>query len=168
MRVTNADRVAAQVGQLAKPGDLVLVAPWPYGVSFQYYYRGQIPWTTLPAAVDHTIHRYDLMKDAITSADGIAPVLARLGETLRAGHRVWLVGLTDAPPVGQSAPVLKPAPNDPRAGWDEAAYMGVWMMQTGDYLRAHGLRAGHVESRLEQRVSVLENMQLGCIEGWQP
>lgn len=168
VRVTNADRVAAQVGALARPGDLVLVEPWPYGVSFQYYYRGQVPWTTLPPLADHTIHRYDLVKDSLAAPEGIAPVLAQMGATLRAGHRVWMVGQINSPPVGRSAPVLRPAPNDPRAGWDESVYEAVWMLQTGEFLRAHAARAVDVPSHLEQPVSFLEEMRLGCVEGWKP
>ena len=168
VRVTNADVIAAQVGKLARPGDCVLVCPWTYGVSFDYYYHGETPWTTLPPLADNSIHRYDLMKERIVAADPIAPVLARLGETLRAGHRVWLVGWIDAPPEGQPPPVLKPAPGDPRAGWDEATYMLSWALQVGDYLRAHALRATDAPRHLDQKVATLEDLKLYCVQGWQP
>ncbi len=168
VRVTNADVAAAQATRLVQPGDEVLVAPWTDGVSFQYYYHGSEPWTTLPPLADHSIHRYDLMKDRIMAPDGVSPLLAQLGETLRAGHRVWIVGSVDAPPEGKAPPQLLPAPRDPRAGWDEALYMRVWTLQVGDYLRAHGERQADVPMPINQRVSRLEDIKLTCVEGWRP
>ncbi len=167
VRVTNADVIADQVGKLARPGDRILVCPWTYGVSFHYYYRGQTPWTTLPPLDDNSIHRYDLIKERIVATDPIAPVLAELGEALRTGHRVWMVGWIDAPPEGQAPPVLEPAPGDSRAGWDEATYMYSWALQVGDYLRAHGVRATDAPRHLDQKVATLEDLKLYCIQGWQ-
>ena len=168
VRVTNVDVLAAQVGRWAQPGDCVLVSPWTYGVSFSYYYHGTIPWTTLPPLDDNSIHRYDLVKDRIVSADAIAPVLARLDETLRSGHRVWIVGSMNAPSKGHGPVILRPAPNDPRAGWDEGVYMVSWTSQVGAYLRAHALRTVDLAPHLDQKVSLLENTKLSCHQGWQP
>ena len=168
VRVTNADVRATQVGRLAQPGDCVLVSPWTFGISFSYFYRGALPWATLPALADTSIHRYDLVKDAISTPDTLAPVLARLGETLRAGHRVWIVGWVAAPPQGQEPLILQPAPHDPRAGWSEAAYMLSYRMQVGAFLQAHAPLAVDVPSPLEQKISVLENMKLSCYQGWRP
>ncbi len=168
-RVTNADTVAARVGQLAQPGDCILVSPWAYGVSFHYYYQGTVPWTTLPPLDDNAIHRYDLMKAAIASPDPLAGVFARLEATLRAGHRVWIVGWLDVPPEGQAAPaLLRPAPTDPAVGWDESRYMTNWTLQVGGYLRAHGTTAADAARHLDQPVSALEDLDLYCIQGWRP
>ena len=167
VRVTNVDALAQQVEWLAKPGDCVLVCPWTYGVSFSYYYRGENAWTTLPVLGDNTIHRYDLIKERIVSADPIAPVLARLGDALRSGHRVWVVGWMKAPAEGQGPLVLRPAPNDARAGWDEATYMLSWTLQTGDFLRSHAQRTTEMPDHLNQKVSTLEYMKLYCLQGWQ-
>ncbi len=168
-RVTNADAVAACVGRNAQPGDCVLVSPWAYGVSFHYYYKGAVLWTTLPPLADHTIHRYDLMKAAIASTDPLAGVFAQLEQTLRAGHRVWIVGWLDGPPPGQAAPArLRPAPTDPAVGWNESRYMVNWTLQVGDYLRAHGVRATDATLPIHQPISTLENMDLYCVQGWQP
>src|SRR5208282_4876517 len=47
-RQTNIDWIAAELQQQAKPGDFIVVYPFYCGITFQRYYRGQVPWTTLP------------------------------------------------------------------------------------------------------------------------
>ncbi len=169
-RVTNADLVAARLWELAGPDDLVVVRPWPCGVSFQYYYRGAATWTTLPPLEDTSIHRFDLMKRRMESPEGDAPLLAKIGETLRAGHRVWVVGwVNHAPPFNRPVRDLQPAP-DPIAGWNEVVYLTIWGVQARDFLQAHELRAATVPVPVPggQAVNESEWMQLFVVEGWQP
>ncbi len=170
MRATNADVVAALVEQGAGPDDLVIVSPWWNGVSFRYYYHGTARWESVPPLEDHTIHRYDLMKQRIAAPEGNAPQLAQLGETLRAGHRVWAVGwFRELPVPGQELPVLKPAP-DPNAGWNEAAYEALWGAQVHRFLKEHAVRTVAVPVPMPggQQVNLSETIELGVAEGWQP
>lgn len=169
-RVTNVDLVASEIGQLAGPDDLVIVQPWPCGVSFQYYYRGAATWTTLPPLEDNSIHRFDLMKRRMESPEGNAPLLAKMAETLRAGHRVWVAGwINNAPPPGTRMRNLKPAP-DPVAGWNEVVYLTIWAVQARDFLLAHKTNAVTVTVVVPegQVVNESERMQLFVVDGWQP
>src|SRR6185295_17447396 len=59
LRQTNMDQVVAALGS-PSPADLVVVTPWYYGVSFNRYYRGPAPWSTLPPLEDKSLHRPDL------------------------------------------------------------------------------------------------------------
>src|SRR5438094_9761307 len=47
-RQTNVDFIATQLSNQAAPNDYVIVHPWQRGVTFQRYYKGAAPWTTLP------------------------------------------------------------------------------------------------------------------------
>ncbi len=168
VRATNADLAAAAVAKEAAPGDYIVVAPWPYGVPFSYYYKGHAPWTTLPPLADNSIHRYDLMKAAIEKPDAaVRPVFERVEATLRAGGRVWIVGALGATEPGKPPVVPAPAP-DPRFGWDEASYMIAWERLLGDFLQAHAIGAQEINPSAGYSVSGLENMEVYRLEGWRP
>jgi hypothetical protein len=53
---SNAKTVARNLEQHAGPHDLIVVNPWTYGVTFNWYYRGIAPWVTVPRIEDHRIH----------------------------------------------------------------------------------------------------------------
>ena len=168
VRATNADLAAEAIAKEAAPGDYVVVAPWPYAVPFGYYYRGQAAWTSLPPLADNTIHRYDLMKAAIEKPEAaVRPVFERVEATLRAGGRVWVVGLIDVTEPGRPPLIPAPAP-DPRFGWNEAAYMVAWERMLGDFLQAHATGAQQVKVSAGREVSRLEDMAVYRVEGWQP
>ena len=170
MRVTNADLVAARANTLVGPDDLVVVCPWWCGVSFQYYYRGAATWATLPPLEENAIHRFDLIKRRIASPEGNAALLAQIGETLRAGHRVWVAGwFIRSPFPGRPMPVLKPAP-DPIVGWNEVAYSTAWNVQALEFLQAHTRRVAPIPVPVPgaQTINETERMQFFVAEGWQP
>src|SRR5262249_35515243 len=81
-RQTNVDMVAAVLGEQANGGDLIVVSPWHYGVSFQRYYHGSAQWMTIPPLEDHTIHRYDLVKQRMASRNPLEPLLKSITYTL--------------------------------------------------------------------------------------
>jgi hypothetical protein len=167
LRMTNADLVARRLASTASPDDLVLVSPWYYGVSFNRYYRGPASWTTLPDLPEHDVHRYDLLKARLAAPHPIDDVLALVQRTLRAGHRVWLVGQVHLPPPGQAPPVLPPAPASP-AGWHDFPYVESWAMQLGAMLRAHAGALARVPVPSPDPVSPLEDMTLAVAAGWRP
>lgn len=129
-RMTDADLVARRVEELASPGDLVVVSPWYYGVSFSRYYHGPVRWMTLPDLPDHRIHRYDLLKAHLASSQPIADVLREVARTLEAGRRVWVVGRLRLPLPGQPPPLLPPAPAT-AWGWQDLPYQESWTLQLG-------------------------------------
>jgi len=167
LRMSNADLVARRLASAAAPGDLVLVSPWYYGVSFNRYYRGPASWMTLPDLPEHDVHRYDLLKARLAAPHPIDDVLAAVQRTLSGGHRVWLVGQLRLPPPGQAPPVLPPAPASP-AGWHDFPYVESWAMQLGADLRAHAGALALVPVPSPDPISPLENMTLAVAAGWRP
>src|SRR5207244_12413251 len=91
IRQTNVDLIAQYVHTAAQPGDLILVNPWYVGITFNRYYRGPVPWMTLPPMEDLTVHRYDLLKLRMTSAEPLAPLYGAFIGALEYRHRVCVV-----------------------------------------------------------------------------
>lgn len=144
VRQTNVDLLAAKVGQIAGKDDLVVVTPWYYGVSFQRYYAGPAPWMSIPPMDFHKVHRYDLVKAQMVMPDQdepIKPLLARIGATVKGGHRVWVAGMRQLPEPGATVPDLPAAPAV-GVGWQADAYTDIWSAKTLAYLQ---LCAGHME-----------------------
>src|SRR5882724_10642961 len=77
-RQTNVDFIAAQLSTQVAPNDYLIVHPWHCGTTFQRYYKGAAPWTTLPPLEDYTLQRYDLLKAKLQTKDPIAPVIDRI------------------------------------------------------------------------------------------
>jgi len=164
-RQTNIDIVAKKVTELAKPADLIVVAPWLYGISFNRYYRGQTPWITLPSIRDLRIHRYDLFREKILSPNPIDDVLEKVHQTLAAGNRVWFVGGIKLPPKGR--PPLSP-PHSPNGsvGWDNVDFSESWLEQLGVFVRTHS-EHGQTISLPSEAVNNFEDVPLVVVDGWQ-
>ncbi len=165
-RQTNIDIVAKKVSELAKPADLIVVAPWQYGISFNRYYHGATPWITLPTITDLRVHRYDLFREKMLSLHPIDDVLEKVHRTLAAGNRVWFVGGIKLPPEGR-APRSLPPPPSVSAGWDNVAYSDSWMQQLGAFARAHGEHGQNVSLPTKQRINPFEDVPLLVVDGWQ-
>jgi hypothetical protein len=165
-RQTNIDVIAARLREQAKTNDLILVYPWFFGVTFNRYYAGATPWTTLPALVDLRVHRYDLLKERLAATAPIKPVLDRIAQTLASGNRLWIVGELPAPEPGEKAPPdLPPAPESPY-GWADMPYSYVWGRQTEHFIAVHG---GHIEAvpiGSGDNVSIYEKSSLSVVKGW--
>jgi len=162
-RYTVVDEIAAAVSDAATPADLVVIDPWYAAISFQRYYRGRAPWTTLPEMAGVGIHRYDLMKASMMSDAQCRPLLERIDRTLRAGHDVWLVGRLLRPPEGKTPRVFKPAPLE--GVWLETAYAQSWALQVG-YLIDH--HAARVTERDPDSPPNPESLSLYRARGWRP
>ena len=164
-RQTNVDLIAQYVHTAAQPGDLILVNPWYVGITFNRYYRGPVRWMTLPPMEDLTVHRYDLLKLRMTSAEPLAPLYGAIQGALESRHRVWLVGGLLFPPAGHVPPVLPPAPGLP-TGWSDGPYTIGWALQTGHFVQTHAERLAVVKIPVDRPVNGLENMGLLVVEGW--
>jgi hypothetical protein len=165
-RQSNIDVVAKKVMALAKPADLIVVAPWQYGISFNRYYKGAAPWITLPKIVDLRVHRYDLFREKMVSPHPINDVLEEIRAALAAGNRVWFVGGLTQLRENDVPRFLSPAP-DPTSGWDNRAYNRSWLEQLSAFVRAHGERGQTVALPLASSVNELENVPLMVVDGWQ-
>ena len=165
-RQSNIDIVAKKVAELAKPADLIVVAPWQYAVSFTRYYTGPGLWTTLPKIDDLRVHRYDLFREKMMSPHPIDDVLEQVGQTLAAGNRVWFVGGLKPLPENRAPRLLSPAP-DPTFGWDNVAYSRSWLEQLSAFVRAHGQRGQTIGLPSTGTVNALENVPLVVVDGRQ-
>jgi hypothetical protein len=164
-RFTNVDTIAAFFDANAKPGDAIVVSPWYFGVSVHHAYRGPVPVATLPPMRDISIHRYDLLGEAMTTPEAMRPVLDMVAGALRAGKRVYVVGDLTFPQEGQPPPVLPPVRRE-GGEWPSGRYLDSWMAELGYLLRMHA-RDGRLV-KLEERgpVSIFESLPVAVFEGW--
>ncbi len=166
-RHTNIDLIASSLQDRGAQGDFVVVNPWFYGVTFQRYYQGAASWTTAPPISELHLTRYDLLLKEMTKEHPLQPVLDRMGEALRSGNRVWVVGGLSAPPQGQLPASLPPAPNGPN-GWYSGDYLVAWTMQLGHFIQSHATAGGEVQLEIIQPVSPYEDAPLWEFSGWRP
>ena len=164
-RQTNVDIVAAAIARAAAPGDLIVLYPWYYGVSFQRYDHGSIPWITLPPLDDLSIHRFDLLKAAMTQPRPFDPVLEGMSSALRSGHRVWLIGELPFLEPGQEPGLLPPAPHEPW-GWSSGPYLGTWGQQAAYLLQMNAQRIQRLPPADSVEVSRFEDVQVVVADGW--
>jgi hypothetical protein len=167
-RFTNIDTWSRGLTAEASPEDFILVMPWFYGITFDHYFHGATPWTTIPPLTDHSTHRYDLVRVEIQETNVMRPVLEKITATLQSGHRVWLfapLGLLKIPVPGTLPPVdLPPAPL-PGSGWADDPYSMVWSMQAMQFISSNSRLFGLVKNpNAGQRIA--ENMELFLAEGW--
>ncbi|MBM4017859.1 MAG: hypothetical protein FJ288_05940 [Planctomycetes bacterium] len=164
VRMTNVDRIAAQLQNVAERNDLIVVMPWWPGVTFTRYYRGEAPWTTLPDLGPLPIQRYDLFRKKMQEPEPIRPVLERMAATLASGGRVWLVGCPRFLQPGE-VPIVVPPP--PRGPWSEGPYIESWSLQMGYFLQRRARSISVVPVRDEgEPVSPFEHVPLLVAEGW--
>jgi len=143
-RETNVDLVAATLSNEVAPNDYVIVYPFYCGVTFQRYYKGAAPWTTLPPLEDYTLQGWDLFMAKIQTKDPVAPVADRIVSTLQSGNRVWFAG----------NPLVE------RSWFD-------WGVQVTQYLSAHS-RLDAVVINPSNCVNPFENLPVFVATGWKP
>jgi hypothetical protein len=167
-RRTNVDVVAASVATAAEKGDLIIVAPWYYGVSFNRYYTGQVPWTTIPAFPFIRYQRYDLLHQYMMNPQDITKTVEQqVIDTLKDGKRVWWVGDLHPLRPGEGLPPLWPAPSGP-PGWSDGYYLMAWMMRPFQQLQLHAKNAQLLNLDTGRPVSRYERLPVAEFSGYQP
>lgn len=162
-RRTSLDLVAEKVAGLATAGDLIVVTPWQYGITFARYYHGTARWTTVPPMAAHDLHRYDLLRDAMRNPDAMRPVLDLLAATLRDRQRIFWIGELAAPPPGEAPPILPPAPEGPWR-WQELPHYVAWRLQAGHMLRERGVRLARLPVSADGPVSPYERLEVSVMD----
>jgi hypothetical protein len=163
--MTNLDLVARHLDREVRPSDLVVVLPWYAGITFQRYYRGAAPWITIPDFPEHLFHRHLWVADKMRlGSDAVAPDVARVEQTLRAGHRVWIVGRVSVPEGGK-APELPPA-EEGTGSWQSGPYLDAWELAFGLLVETRTQRRAVVPLDDPGPVNVWENLPLFVVEGW--
>lgn len=165
MRMTNLDRVAAEIASRCAPDDLVVLTPWYAGVTFERYYRGKAPWVSVPDFEERRFQPYPDFKRKMTEREPIRPVLERIGRTLESGHKIWLVNGLPFLPEGQRPEALPPAPHAP-VGWSLGAYEWAWVRQAAYFVQTHATRLESIPVPVEGPVNPFENLTLEVIGGW--
>jgi hypothetical protein len=158
-RMTNLDRIAAHLGAAAAPEDLVVVTSYYLSASFDRYYRGPAPWTALPEVADFRFQGFLGVKAKMSREDPIRGELERIASTLRAGHRVWLVGSLRVPAPGSAPPIPPPAPTA-ESGWSDTPYLDAWSAQAGAVVQREARVVHRVLAPLAGAVNPLENIEL--------
>ena len=164
-RRTNIDVVAAELQRSAKPGDLIVLAPWYNAVSFHRYYHGPVQWTTAPPVGFVDYQRYELLIPFIRDPGAVDPLIEDLIDVLKAGHRVWVVGDDWFPPTPPPGPTFQTEP-DARQGWRPAYYETEWDRQVCYALRHESKNLWMPPIWLDQPVSGYESVHLTAIWGW--
>jgi len=146
------------------PQDLVVVNPWYARLSLQRYYRGAAPTITIPPIEPVRWHRFDLVKQAMSSENVVAPVVDAMARTLKAGGRVWVYGGLHFLGRGVEAPKLAPAT---RSGiWTSYVYDDVWSSQVAQAILPHVTRSEGVAAPSSDPISPLETLPLFVVQGW--
>lgn len=161
---SNARLISETAQNEARAEDLIIVNPWSYGISFNWYYHGSARWLTVPELGDRRVHRYDLLVNKMASPGPLTDVEEAIASTLQSGHRVFVVGQIDMPPEGEPPMKLTPAP-DPKFGWLDLAYAKAWSQQIGWLIEQH-VEHPSVIVGPGQMVRDREYMMLFRLEGW--
>jgi len=136
LRQTSIDLVAQSISRHATPDDLVIVNPWWCGVSFDRYYGGLAPWTTLPDIDEHGVHRYDLIKEVMQHEDTNSGLRDRVDKVLKSGNRLILVGGWSFPEYTDRPTRIGPAPIK-EFGWFLPPYVHMWGIDMSYYIQSH-------------------------------
>jgi hypothetical protein len=165
---TNMDVVATQISSRAEAGDLIVVYPWYFGITFARYYTGSVEWVTLPQVNDLRFHRYDLVKQDMLADHPIKPVLDRVEQALVSGHHVWLVGGLPGPePKETKAPSLPPAPApNTQYGLLEADYTYILGRQAADFVSKHAQHSWLLRIPADHCLDGFEVAPVFVVAGW--
>jgi hypothetical protein len=166
-RFTNVDLLAQRLTHDAGPDDFIIVTPWYCGISFDRYFKGPASWDTLPPLKDHSIHRYDLVREQMQTHGALQPVLDRMAATLQAGHRVWVVGRITMPAPGVPLPPDLPPPPLKYSNWSDQPYNRDWVAQADGFLSSHARLFQQAHDSTNENVNSMEDLQLHVAEGWQ-
>ena len=165
-RFTNLDLLCPQLAAEAAPGDFVIVSPWYCGISFERYFKGDVRWETVPPLADHAFARYDLVHEQMQKTEVARPLIEQAAAVLRAGHRVWLVGMMAVPAPGEAPPADLPPPPLKFSGWSDRPYTETWVLQVNQFLSNHSREFKMVFETPSGNLNFMENVQLYRVEGW--
>jgi hypothetical protein len=165
-RLTNIDLLCQRLATEAAPEDLVVVSPWYCGITFERYFKGPAHWETAPPLSDHSLARYDLVHAQMQKPRVMQPLIEQAEAVLRAGHRVWLVGMMAIPEPGAPLPADLPPPPLPHSGWSDRPYTETWVLQANQFLSNHSREFKMVYETPLGNLNFMENVQLYRVEGW--
>jgi hypothetical protein len=168
LRHTNIDAVANALRGMVAPEDFILVTRWECGVTINRYYKGPAAWATIPPLVDFRFQAYQPVMEHMKAEDPLHPIVERAEQTLRSGHKVWLVGEVFVPRPGDGAPTLpRVVDSTSTSKWrGSALFYRVWVMQVMGFLTSHMTHVTKLPAAHIGRVSDFENLPVQVMEGW--
>jgi hypothetical protein len=101
----------------------------------------------------------------MTDRNAMDPLIRKLSEVLRNGHRVWIVGDHDFPSEPPASPYFQESP-DPVYGWLVTSYQKSWQDQVFYALRSNSRQVLLVSIPTDRPVSYFENESLSVVQGW--
>ena len=164
LRRTNCDLAAGVVAKSAGQDDLVIVTRFTHAPTFQRYYHGMAPWTSVPAVGDHLQHRGYLARAEMMNPDAIQDILLRIESKLKARHKVFLVGRFRLSELHQLPPVAI-APQSGRA-WRPDDYLNLWHSQIVNLLSQHAVRVAKIALNGTEQVDAREKEEVFGFSGW--
>lgn len=166
-QLTNVDIAARAIQNEAHPGDLVVVSPFFYGLTYARYHTGPAEWTSIPPFGHLGVHRYDLLKTEMSRpdpADTLAPIQSRIATTLGQGHRVFFLGQWLTPEASTVA-----APKPQIIAGDYRGHVGeffdYWNSETVQFITAHSAKVTPLVLKTRFPVSEYERVELVVAEG---
>jgi hypothetical protein len=167
-RMTNVDDVAAQLEQIARPGDLIVVTPWHFSISLARYYRGEARMATIPTTSFRRFHRYDVIRAEMMERDQRSPIHdAELltATALKSGARVLIAGAPRFPSTAATISMPPAAPT--REGlWLEGVHQEAWNDSYGQFVRRHARSLTVIHYPSVTEISHYERLAIVQAEGW--
>jgi hypothetical protein len=168
-RQTNLDLITEKLEPLAGENDLILLTQWYYNIGFYYYYEGDTACLTIPPVPDgQGMHRYDLIKQQMISQQTYSRVRDTIADTLRTGHKIWLVGELQPPDRNRAAKIVFPLSEEQINRHSYARFIAQEHELMGAFLQNHAEKCTEFPPVTKQNVNPYENVRLLLYEGWIP
>jgi hypothetical protein len=132
MRMSNVDLAAACLSRSVAPGDVVVVTPYWLSVSLVRYYHGPAELLTVPPVPELRFQKHLAFFRQLHDPHALDPLLSRLEQAARTGHRAWVVQMPWEPVNWD--PNASPHEPPPTV-WNDAAFYRYWNLQVGQTLR---------------------------------
>jgi hypothetical protein len=164
LRKTNIDLICNRLSRIENRGDLVLISPFFYGITFQRYDRGPAKFVAVPGIDFLAYCKLDLLNKSIQDPGAMTPILGEMAETLRSGHAVYLVGDYFKPNYDQTPPpTVGTAPN-PVLEWNAGPLFN-WPEEIADLAGHHAKSTRELDVPL-QGISGYERPGVRVVTGW--
>jgi hypothetical protein len=109
------------------------------------------------------LHRWDLLKQALSQPDPVPDLVSRSETVLRAGHKIFLVGTLGPATPDQPEP-FPPAPQGD-FGWQMEPYLAQWKSELTYWIEHHALHGNNLPIQEGQFVNRFERLGLFELSG---
>ncbi len=164
LRKTNIDLICDRLSRVENQGDLVVISPFFYGITFQRYDKGPAKFVALPGIDFLAYAKMDLLDKPVHDPYATKPVLRQIAETLQSGHAVYLVGDYFKPGYDQTPPPTIGAAPNPVLAWNAGPLFN-WPEEVADFVAHHAKNEQPFDVPV-QDVSGYERPAVKVVTGW--